>query len=165
MAGSALDDVVYRGDVRLAGIDPERRKDRQKRRPEGLERLLGLPDVEHLDLAVGLEGDVGEPAGFLTARRLKPEGYDRFRQVWEPDEWPAGFLRAYHLRNPQDEDQVISFGLFEGTMEDYRALRADPAASQVEDRRQREMAEVVDSVLLDGVFEVIEEVVPPHRRG
>ena len=80
---------------------------------------------------------------FLTARRLKPESYDRFRQVWEPDEWPAGFLRAYHLRNPQDEDQVISFGLFEGTMDDYRALRADQAASQVEDRRQREMAEVV----------------------
>jgi hypothetical protein len=102
---------------------------------------------------------------FLTARRLKPESYDRFRQVWEPDEWPAGFLRAYHLRNPQDEDQVISFGLFEGTMDDYHALRADPAAGQVEDRRQRELSEVVDSVLLDGVFEVIEEVVPPHRRG
>ena len=50
-------------------------------------------------------------------------------------------------------------------MEDYRGLRADQAASQVEDTRQREMAEVVDSVLLDGVFEVIEEVVPPHRRG
>jgi len=102
---------------------------------------------------------------FLTARRLRPGSYDRFRQAWEPDEWPAGFLRAYQLRNPQDEGQVISFGLFEGTMEDYRGLRADKAASQAEDRRQREMAEVVDSVLLDGVFEVIEEVVPPHRRG
>ena len=77
---------------------------------------------------------------FLTARRLKPGSYDRFRQAWEPDEWPAGFLRAYHLRNPQDEDQVVSFGLFEGTMEDYRSLRADQAASQVEDKRQREMA-------------------------
>ncbi len=63
---------------------------------------------------------------FLTARRLKPESYDRFRQAWEPDEWPAGFLRAYHLRNPEDEDQVISFGLFEGTMEDYRGLRGGP---------------------------------------
>ena len=102
---------------------------------------------------------------FLTARRLKPGSYGRFRQAWEPDEWPAGFLRAYHLRNPQDENQVVSFGLFEGTMEDHRGLRADRAASQVEDRRQREMAEVVDSVLLDGVFEVIEEVVPPRRRG
>jgi hypothetical protein len=102
---------------------------------------------------------------FLAARRLKPGSYDRFRQAWEPGEWPAGILRAYHLRNPQDEDQVISFGLFEGTMEDYRGLRADQAASQVEDTRQREMGEVVDSVLLDGVFEVIEEVAPPHRRG
>ncbi len=49
-------------------------------------------------------------------------------------------------------------------MEDYRVLRGDQVASQVEDKRQREMAEVVDSVLLDGVFEVIEEVVPPRER-
>ena len=28
------------------------------------------------------------------------EGFERLRQAWEPDEWPAGFQRAYHLRNP-----------------------------------------------------------------
>ncbi len=49
-------------------------------------------------------------------------------------------------------------------MEDYRVLRGGPGGQPVEDKRQREMAEVVDSVLLDGVFEVIEEVVPPRER-
>ncbi|MEW6582158.1 MAG: hypothetical protein AB1416_05285 [Actinomycetota bacterium] len=102
---------------------------------------------------------------FLTARRLKPGSYDRFRQAWEPAEWPDGFLRAYHLRHPDDADQVISFGLFDGTMDDYRKLRADDAAAKVEQQRQELLADVVDSVLLDGVFEVVEEVVPPHRRG
>ena len=40
-SGSALDDVVYRGDVRLAGIGPELPHDRQQRGPEGIEWLLG----------------------------------------------------------------------------------------------------------------------------
>ena len=31
--------------------------------PKGLERLLGIPDVEHLNLPVGLESRVIEPAG------------------------------------------------------------------------------------------------------
>jgi hypothetical protein len=101
---------------------------------------------------------------FLTARRLKPGTYDRFRDAWEPDEWPAGFVRAYHVRNPKDDREVISFGLFEGGLDDYRSLRTDPAAGKVEDRRQEKMADVVESVLLDGVYEVVEEVVPPHRR-
>ena len=61
-AGSALDDVVHRGNLWLAGIGSERRHDRQQRLPEGLERFLGIPDVEHLNLAVGLEGDVVEPS-------------------------------------------------------------------------------------------------------
>src|SRR6266536_2884145 len=86
-AGSALDDVVHRGNLRLAGIGPERPHDRQQRFPEGLERFLGIPDVEHLNLAVGLEGDVIEPTGrgtsagrfqladrFVVQRRCKRAG-------------------------------------------------------------------------------------------
>ena len=53
--------------ARLAGIGPERPHDRQQRFPEGLERFLGIPDVEHLNLAVGLEGDVVEPTGRGTS--------------------------------------------------------------------------------------------------
>lgn len=101
---------------------------------------------------------------FLTVRRLKPGAFERFRAAWEPEEWPAGFVRAYHLRNPENHDEVISFGLFEGTLADYRTLRADSVAGQVEEKRQHEMAEFVESVGLDGVFEVIDEVTPPHRK-
>jgi hypothetical protein len=102
---------------------------------------------------------------FLTARRLKPGNYGRFRQAWEPDELAGGLPARLPPAQPSGRRPGHLLGLFEGTMEDHRGLRADGAASQAEDRRQREMAEVVDSVLLDGVFEVIEEVVPPRRRG
>lgn len=97
---------------------------------------------------------------FLTARRLKSGSFDDFRRAWEPDEWPEQFIRAYHVRDLGDENKVVSFGLFDGTADDYRRLRADEPASGVEDKRQREMAEHVQETLLDGVFEVIDEVEP-----
>jgi hypothetical protein len=53
--------------MRLAGTGPERLHDRQQRLAEGLERLLGVPDVEHLNLPVGLHGDVVEPAAGAPA--------------------------------------------------------------------------------------------------
>ena len=62
LRSSALDDVVDGHDLRLAGIGPQLGHDRQQRLPEGLERLLGVPDVEHLDQAVRFESDVIEPA-------------------------------------------------------------------------------------------------------
>ncbi len=97
---------------------------------------------------------------FLTARRLKAGSFDDFRRAWEPDEWPEQFLRAYHVRDLDDDSKVVSFGLFDGTADDYRRLRGDESASAVEDKRQRDMAEFVEETLLDGVFEVIDEVAP-----
>ena len=63
MERSALDDVVHRGNLRLAGIRPERPHDWQQGGPECLERLLRFPDVEYLDLPIVLECDVVEPTG------------------------------------------------------------------------------------------------------
>ena len=97
---------------------------------------------------------------FLTARRLKPGAFADFRRAWEPEEWPPQFVRAYHVRDLTDENTVVSFGLFDGTAEDYRRLRSDPRAGEIQDRRQRAMAEHVQETLIDGVFEVVEEVAP-----
>ena len=60
---SAGDDVVNGRDHRLARIDTELGEDRQERRPERFERLLGLPHVEDLDQVVRLESDVMSPPG------------------------------------------------------------------------------------------------------
>ena len=69
-------------------------------------------------------------------------------------------MRAHHVRDLNDADTVVSFGFFDGDADDYRRLRSEVSASEVEDERQRRMAEYVDEILLDGVFEVIDEVEP-----
>ena len=58
--GSAFDLVVNSGHHRLVQLDPGRVEDRDQGGPERLESLLGLPDIEDLDLAVCLKGDVGD---------------------------------------------------------------------------------------------------------
>jgi hypothetical protein len=52
--------VVDLADHRLARVDPGRRQDRQQRGPEGLERLLRLPDVEDVDPTRALQREVME---------------------------------------------------------------------------------------------------------
>ncbi len=97
---------------------------------------------------------------FLTARRLKNGALQEFRRAWEPDEWPQQFVRAYHVRDLSDGDTVVSLGFFDGDADDYRRLRSEASASEAEDERQRRIADYVDDTLLDGVFEVIDEVEP-----
>jgi hypothetical protein len=95
---------------------------------------------------------------FLTARKLKPGSFNDFRRAWEPDEWDPRFIRAYHVRNLDDENEVVSFGLFDGTPDDYRAM-----AREREDTRVERMSEFVDEIRVDGVYEVIDEVTPQSR--
>src|SRR5919206_144444 len=67
----------------------------------------------------------------LSARRLKPGSWEQFRRAWDPgDTKPPGFVRAYHARNIRDEDEVISFGLFEMSKDDYHAWRAGARAAR-----------------------------------
>ena len=68
----------------------------------------------------------------FSARRLKPGAWDQFRRAWDPgDDKPPGFQRAYHARNIRDEDEVISFGLFDMTEDDYRRWRAEADAEEI----------------------------------
>ena len=69
---SAFDDVVDWRDHRLAGVDADAGQDRDERRPEGLELLLRLPDVEHLDVALDLHGHVVQP----SVGRADPRGVE-----------------------------------------------------------------------------------------
>ena len=97
---------------------------------------------------------------FLSARRLKPGAFDQFRRAWEPpaDEFPPGFQRAYHVRNVRDEDEVVSFGLFDVSLEEIRAWRAEH--EQEELKRQDAMAAFVENVHVEGIYELVETVEP-----
>ena len=94
---------------------------------------------------------------FLTARKLKPGTFEDFRSAWEPDDWDPRFVRAYHVRNLNDENQVVSFGFFDATADEYRAMRRDR-----EDARVERMSEYIEQILVDGVYEVVDEVEPPR---
>jgi heme-degrading monooxygenase HmoA len=97
---------------------------------------------------------------FLTVRKLKPGSYDAFRQAWEPEEGdiPEGFQRAYHLRSLEDENEVISFGFFDGSPEDLERLRGDESFRSRREAQVERINEHVESVGTDAVFEVVEEV-------
>jgi heme-degrading monooxygenase HmoA len=93
----------------------------------------------------------------FTARRLKPGAWEQFRNAWDPgDERPPGFERAYHARNVRDEDEIISFGLFDMSMEDYRRWRSD--AHSDETRRIDRLSAFVENEHVSGVYEVVDEV-------
>ena len=91
----------------------------------------------------------------FTARRLKPGAWEQFRRAWDPgDEKPPGFQRAYHARNIRDEDEVISFGIFDMTKDDYHAWRS--AAEADENMRVDAVSAFVENEHVSGVYEVIE---------
>jgi heme-degrading monooxygenase HmoA len=94
----------------------------------------------------------------FTARRLKPGAWDQFRQAWEPPdgEKPPGFQRAYHARNIRDEDEVISFGLFDMTKDDYHRWRSEADAQETQ--RVDRLSAFVENEHVSGVFEVIDTV-------
>jgi heme-degrading monooxygenase HmoA len=94
-----------------------------------------------------------------TARRLKPGAWEDFRQAWDPgDEKPPGFQRAYHARNIRDEDEVISFGLFDMTKDDYHRWRGEADAQ--ENARVDRLSAFVENEYVSGVYEVIDTLEP-----
>jgi heme-degrading monooxygenase HmoA len=93
----------------------------------------------------------------LSARRLKPGAWEQFRQAWDPGgSEPPGLQRAYHARNIRDEDEVISFGIFDMSEDDYRAWRA--SADAEETQRVDSLSAFVENEYVSGVYQVIDTV-------
>ena len=93
----------------------------------------------------------------FSARRLKPGAWDQFRRAWDPGSAkPPGFKRAYHARNIRDEDEVISFGLFDMSKDDYHRWRGEADAQETE--RVDRLSQFVENEHVSGVYEVIDTV-------
>ena len=93
----------------------------------------------------------------LTVRKLKPGTVEDFKRAFIPEDTsnvPKGWKRFYALQNVNDENEVITFGFFDGTLEE---LRAGQQESGDYDQRRAAADELVESVGADGVFEVVEE--------
>ncbi len=94
----------------------------------------------------------------LTVRKLKPGTMEQFKQAFMPDdemEAPAGWKRFYAIRNVADENEIVTFGFFDGTLEELRAGQ-QKGSSEYEARRAA-VDELVESVGADGIFEVVED--------
>lgn len=93
----------------------------------------------------------------FTARRLKPGAFEDFRNAWEPgDSTPPGLRTAYHARNIRDEDEVISFGIFDMSEEEYRRWRGESEAE--ENERVSRISAFVENEHVSGVYEVLDTV-------
>ena len=93
----------------------------------------------------------------LTARRLKPGAWEDFRNAWDPgDTRPPGLVRAYHARNIRDEDEIVSFGLFDMSEQDYRRWREEEDAQ--ENQRVSRLSAFVENEYVSGVYEVVDTV-------
>jgi hypothetical protein len=94
----------------------------------------------------------------LTARRLKSGAYDEFRAVWGAgqEEHPAIASRwnpVYMTRDVNDENIVVAFGFFNGSLDELRQAQKDWGYGDAVGR----MAPHVEEILLDGAYEVVEE--------
>jgi heme-degrading monooxygenase HmoA len=93
----------------------------------------------------------------LSARRLKPGAWEQFRRAWDPGgAKPPGFQRAYHARNIRDEDEVVSFGIFDMSEDEYRSWRSEADAD--ERKRVEDVSQFVENEPVAGVYEVIDVV-------
>ena len=93
----------------------------------------------------------------FSARHLKPGAWEQFRRAWDPgDARPPGLKRVYHARNIRDEDEIISFGLFDMSQDDYRAWRAEADAD--ENQRVDALSAFVQNEHVSGVYEVVDTV-------
>jgi len=96
----------------------------------------------------------------LTARRLKAGTYEAFREAWDPSRGNAaalaGWREIYHCHDVADPDVVLSFGLFEGSLADLREAQSRLGRSDQVDR----IDPFVEAVLLDGAYEVVEQLTP-----
>jgi heme-degrading monooxygenase HmoA len=90
----------------------------------------------------------------LTVRQLQPGSFDQFVEAFSPsqdDGPPAGWVRFDLIRDVADENRVVTFGFFDGTLEQLEGSQVDHG---YEARREAANQYVAD-VPVNGVFEVV----------
>jgi heme-degrading monooxygenase HmoA len=93
----------------------------------------------------------------FSARRLKTGAWEQYRRAWDPgDARPPGLQRIYHARNIRDEDEIISFGIFDMTEDDFHKWRAENDEQELQ--RVDRLSAFITSEPVSGVYEVVEEL-------
>ena len=93
----------------------------------------------------------------LTVRQLKPGTFERFAEEFGPRESegpPRGWVRFDMLRDLADENRVVTFGFFDGTLEELEQSQVEHGYKE----RRTAVDDVVDEVVVNGVFEVVRDM-------
>jgi hypothetical protein len=93
----------------------------------------------------------------LTVRQLKPGTFERFAEEFGPQESegpPTGWVRFDMLRDLADENRVVTFGFFDGTLEELEQSQVNHGYEE----RRTVVDDVVDQVVVNGVFEVVRDM-------
>jgi len=90
----------------------------------------------------------------LTVRKLKPGTYDDWRKAWGSDEDIPEGAEAYIVRNLNDPNEIVAFGLIEGNMDEIKEMMDEDQ----ERARQEAMAPYIESTGANGIYEVIERI-------
>jgi len=93
-----------------------------------------------------------------TVRRLKPGTFDQFAESFmpKPEDAPAGWVRFHMLRSLADENEVVTFGFFDGTLEELEGSQDDADYQE----RRNSIDPLVDAVIANGVYEIVESFAP-----
>jgi hypothetical protein len=90
----------------------------------------------------------------LTVRRLKPGSYGDFMDAFGPPDGavPPGWTRFHALRSLSNPDEVVTFGFFDGTIEELEASQRDHGYEE----RRGSAREFVEEVIVNGVYDIVE---------
>lgn len=97
----------------------------------------------------------------LTVRRIEPGKTEEFIEKFGsgperiPEEIREKFKAVYACRDTKDPNVILTFGLFNGTIEEFKSLQSgDERSTQLES-----IDPLVQDVLIDSSFEVLHEFV------
>jgi hypothetical protein len=88
-----------------------------------------------------------------TVRRLKPGTYEEFKEKFGPDPGnrPEGWVAFTMLRSLANPDEVVTFGYFDGTLEDLERNQAEQGYEEV----RNSIDPLVETVVANGVYEIV----------
>ena len=93
----------------------------------------------------------------LTVRQLKPGAFEQFAEEFGPRESdgpPRGWVRFDMIRDLADENRVVTFGFFDGTLEELEQSQAEQGFAE----RRAAVDDLVEQVVVNGVFEVVRDM-------
>ena len=98
-----------------------------------------------------------------TVRRLHEGRFDDFQAAFTPsgDDAPPGWVRFVMLKpRTGDPNHVVTFGFFDGTLEELEASQRDHGYEDVRAATDPFVAEL----LVNGVYDVVVDLRPDHAR-